>query len=87
MTRARRQVFLLADGGPPSPFVRELIRGSRGVSVFGRSPEEEAPCPRCVEGRLTRRENARNRSVFYGCTNWPYCRHTQPSSPVRGHRG
>ena len=86
MTRARRQVFLLADGGPPSPFVRELIRGSRGVSVFGRSPEEEAPCPRCVEGRLTRRENARNRSVFYGCTNWPYCRHTQPACPARGHR-
>ena len=84
MTRARRQVFLLADGGPPSPFVRELIRGSRGVSVFGRSPEEEAPCPRCVEGRLTRRENARNRSVFYGCSNWPYCEHSQPACPACG---
>ena len=84
MTRARRQVFLLADGGPPSPFVQELIEGNRGVAVFGRSPEQEAPCPRCVEGRLVRRENARNRSVFYGCSNWPYCKHRQPPCPACG---
>ena len=84
MTRARRQVFLLADGGPPSPFVQELIEGNRGASVFGRSPEEEAPCPRCVEGRLVRRENARNGSVFYGCSNWPYCEHRQPPCPACG---
>ena len=84
MTRARRRVFLLADGGPPSPFVRELIERNRGVAVFGRSPEKEASCPRCVEGRLVRRENSRNRSVFYGCSNWPYCQHRQPSCPACG---
>ncbi len=84
MTRARRQVFLLADGGPPSAFVQELIDGNRGVAVFGRSPEQDAPCPRCVEGRLVRRENARNRSVFYGCSNWPYCKHRQPACPACG---
>ena len=84
MTRARRQVFLLADGGPPSPFVQELIEGNRGVAVFGRSPEQEAPCPQCVEGHLVRRENARNGSAFYGCSNWPYCEHRQPSCPACG---
>ena len=84
MTRARRQVFLLADGGPPSPFVQELIKGNPCVAVFGRSPEQDAPCPRCVEGRLVRRENARNRSVFYGCSYWPYCQHRQPSCPACG---
>ena len=85
MTRARRQVFLLADEGPPSPFVRELIEGNRGVTVFGRSPEEEEePCPRCVEGRLVRRENARSGSAFHGCSNWPYCEHRQPSCPACG---
>ena len=83
MTRARRQVYLLADGGPPSPFVQELIEGG-GVAVFGRSPEEEAPCPRCVEGRLVHRERARDRSVFHGCSNWPYCRHRQPACPACG---
>ena len=83
MTRARRQVYLLADGGPPSPFVQELIKGD-GVVVFGRPPEEETPCPRCVEGRLVRRENARNKSVFYGCSNWPYCEHRQPPCPACG---
>ena len=83
MTRARRRVYLLADGGPPSPFVQELIEG-RGVAVFGRSPEKEAPCPKCVEGRLVHRERARDRSVFYGCSNWPYCRHRQPACPACG---
>ncbi len=84
MTRARRQVFLLADGGPPSPFVQELIAGNSGVAVFGRSPEKEAPCPKCIEGRLVRRENARNGSAFHGCSNWPYCEHRQPSCPACG---
>ena len=93
MTRARRQVFLLADGGPPSPFVRELIEATPGAAVFGRSPEKDAPCPRCVEGRLVRRENARSRSVFYGCSNWPYCGYTRntqqpgPRETAPGHGG
>ena len=31
--------FLLADGGPPSEFVSELIGGGYDVDVFGRPPE------------------------------------------------
>ena len=34
MTRARRAVFLLADGGTPSSFVQELIDGSYDITVF-----------------------------------------------------
>ena len=84
ITRARRQVFLLADGGPPSPFVVELIEGNYDVGVFGRLAEEHVPCPTCVRGHLVRRENARNRGVFYGCSNWPYCEHTLPPCPACG---
>ena len=84
LTRARRHVFVLADGGPPSPFVMELIDGNYDVAVFGRLPEKEVPCPKCVRGNLVRRENARNHSSFYGCSNWPYCEHRQPPCPACG---
>ena len=39
LTRARRKVFLLAEGGPPYAFVTELIDGKYDVTVFGRLPE------------------------------------------------
>ena len=84
LTRARRQVFLLAEGGPPSAFITELIDGSFDVAVFGRLPKGNVPCPHCKEGRLEQRENARNGSVFYGCSNWPYCGHTVRPCPKCG---
>ena len=84
LTRARRQVFLLAEGGPPSSFVTELTDGGYDVTVFGRPPEGEIPCPQCKEGRMERRENARDGSVFYGCSNWPYCEHTGRPCPKCG---
>ena len=84
ITRARRQVFLLADGGPPSAFVTELIDGRYDVEVFGRPPEADVSCPRCGGGRMERRENARSGSVFYGCSNFPLCEHTARACPKCG---
>ncbi len=84
MTRARRRVYLLADGGPPSEFVTELIDGGYDVSVFGRPPEGDVSCPRCTGGRLVRRENARSGGVFYGCSNFPLCEHTVSACPRCG---
>ena len=83
MTRARRRGFLPAEGGPPSPFVRELIGGDCDAAVFGSPPEADVPCPVCVEGRLGRRRNARNGGTFHGCSNRPYREHTRPPRPVR----
>ncbi len=84
ITRARHQVFLLADGGAPSSFARELIDGGYDITAFGRLPEADVPCPRCKEGRLERRESARDRGTFYGCSNWPYCEHTGRPCPSCG---
>ena len=84
LTRARRQAYLLADGGPPSSFVTELIDGGYDITVFGRPPEAQVPCPQCKEGRLERRENARDGGVFYGCSNWPLCEHTERPCPLCG---
>ena len=84
ITRARRQAFLLADGGPPSEFVTELIDSGYDVEVFGRPPEGEVSCPRCTGGRLQRRENARDGGIFYGCSNFPLCEHTARACPRCG---
>ena len=75
MTRARRAVYLLADRGAPSSFVQELIDGSYDITVLGRLPENDVSCPVCVTGLLERRENSRDRSTFYVCSNRPYCDH------------
>ena len=84
VTRARRQVFLLADGGPPSEFVTELIDRGYDIEVFGRPPESDVSCPRCVGGRLVRRKNSRIGNVFYGCSNFPLCEYTTSACPRCG---
>ncbi len=84
ITRAKRQVFLLADGGPPSEFITELIEDGYDVCSFGRPSEGDVPCPRCVGGLLKRRNNVRDGSVFYGCSNFPLCEHTVRSCPRCG---
>ena len=84
ITRARRRVFLLAGDGLLSPFAIELIGGEYDVTVFGRSPEQDVPCPLCVEGRLTKRDYGRNGGTFFGCSNYPYCEHMQRSCPTCG---
>ncbi len=77
MTRARRQVYLLADGGSPSSFVQELIGEAYDVEVFGRLPEAPLACPTCKTGQLQRRENSRTKRAFYGCSNWPLCEYSR----------
>ena len=81
MTRARRGVYLLADSGPPSSFITELIQDGYDVTVFGRPLDKDVACPKCVEGHLEQRENSQDGGTFYGCSNYPYCDHTQPPCP------
>ena len=45
--------FLLAEGGPPSAFVKELIGGGYDVTTFGRPPEGRRALP-TVQGRAAR---------------------------------
>ena len=77
ITRARRQAFLLADGDSPSSFVAELINGSYDVTVFGRPREDDVSCARCRKGRLMERRNTQDGSVFFGCSNYPWCDYTR----------
>ncbi len=83
ITRAGRQVFLLAEGGPPSVYVRELLDGGYDVTEFGRTPDAMIPCPHCSGGQLRRRESGVGR-VFFGCSNFPLCEYTARACPKCG---
>ena len=84
LTRARRRVFLIAGDGPPSSFATELVHGGYDITLFGRRPAPETPCPACTGGRLQPREHPRTGETFYGCSNYPLCRHGQPACPSCG---
>ena len=84
LTRAKRQVFLLAEGGAPSSFINELIGRGYDVEVFGRQPEADVACPRCELGKLRRRESANNGHFFYGCSNFPLCEYISRPCPKCG---
>ena len=83
MTRARRRTFILEGGGPRSPFVAELLATPNRISVFGRPTDMDASCPVCKKGQLVRRKDPNSRT-FFGCSNYPYCEHTEPACPACG---
>lgn len=80
LTRSRRRTFLLEDKGPRSAFVEELLlKGGRLDTVDLRNADDPH-CPECKKGRLVQR-TGKGSQRFYGCSNYPYCRHTQPPCP------
>ena len=81
MTRARYRTFLLEEGGPRSVFTDELLAAPDGIDVLGQPPALDAACPHCGAGRLVRRTGPQA-SVFYGCSSYPYCEHTEPACPA-----
>lgn len=83
LTRAKRQVYLLA-GNVPSAFVAELMEDGEGVTVFGRDPQGDVACARCEEGRVLRRQNKRDGSIFYSCSNRPLCDYETSPCPECG---
>ena len=83
LTRAKRQVYLLA-GDVPSSFVDEVLEDGDGVAVFGRDRQGDVACSRCEEGRLVRRQNKKDRGIFYSCSNRPLCEFTASPCPECG---
>ena len=63
----------------PSP--PELKDGGYHIAHFGQPPAPDAPCPRCVEGKLQPRKRPGTHETFYGCSNYPYCDYSQPACP------
>ncbi len=82
LTRARRHVYLIADGPHPSSFATELMHGGYDIAYFGSPPAPEAPCPHCSKGKLQPRKRPDSHEIFYGCSNYPYCTYAQPPCPA-----
>ena len=81
LTRAKRRVCLLEYGAPRSPFVEELLHAGGGIQTFGSPNATDANCPECKKGHLVQRRTNESGGRFYGCSNYPYCEHTQPACP------
>ena len=80
MTRARQQVYLVADVANPSVFVRELLDRQPNIRRIGRFADDDAPlCPRC-DGRLVVSQTGKSRR----CANHPLCKYRAPRCDACG---
>jgi DNA helicase-4 len=79
LTRAKEKVFLLTETGKVSPFINEVIQSPFDVEIFGRKPKTNISCPACVMGVLNLKKG--QSSAFWGCSNYPYCEHTEQACP------
>lgn len=83
LTRARREVTLLAVEGLESPFVVELMKHPDVVVVDGTGGGASVRiCPACDQGSLVARKGPYG--AFFGCSTFPRCRHTEKVSDSAG---
>jgi DNA helicase-4 len=77
LTRARRDVTVIAPRKQMSPFVVELLRYQNVVTetAEGAPASPPTPCRSCGTGTMTRRKG--RYGWFLGCTNFPACTNTQ----------
>ncbi len=80
LTRASRGTFILCNRRKPSRYIHELceIAGDdvRFETVDGKELDQ---CPTCLVGQMVERQG-RNNTTFYGCNQFPECRHTRQAN-------
>lgn len=85
VTRARLRCYLLADMSRPSTFIKELLENDYPLDTqeFGADANSLKPqlvaCPKCDKGTLQPRKG--KWGVFYGCSNYPHCNHSEQGCP------
>jgi len=72
ITRARKNVYLIASKKNPSSFVREIETGDYKIDIEGIS-EGNVACPECKTGVIISREG--RHGMFFSCSNYPYCQY------------
>ena len=70
MTRTKNANYLLVNKKRPSRFVEELLLENKNIKIMN----DILYCPKC-HGRLILRGGRYGK--FYGCQNYPNCRHTR----------
>jgi len=66
----------------PNPCQTTLpdARGKPGKPVARIEKSTEHPCPECGEGFLQRRPGKKKNTFWWGCDNYPKCKHTSPDN-------
>jgi len=85
LTRARRSVAMFTVIGKVSEFLIELVEDKR-LDILDRQgqPTSATVCPKCRKGFLVERHS--RFGPFFGCTNYPLCKHTIHQRRQRGPR-
>lgn len=78
VTRAKKEVYILADKQSTSEFIDEILYGDYGINAIGRKIKPTR-CPECKTGDIE--PVTWNDSIFYSCTNYPYCRYRPQTCP------
>jgi DNA helicase IV len=87
LTRARHHVYLITHPHTASIFIREMLDQNYPViKVDDTNPEQsfiaKTPCPACTVGTLTPKDSSFG--SFFGCSNYPVCKHTMAACPRCG---
>ena len=78
MTRAKKQVFILADRNQVSKFVEEITHDNPAISIIG-DPPFFIECPECKKGSITGAIQ-KGKSVF-SCNRYPVCKYVANMCP------
>lgn len=80
LTRTKKLFYAIATNGKESPFYKELIEDNQTNGFVVQMNELEydlGTCPKCKTGKLISRQAGKSSKEFLGCSNYPYCEHTQ----------
>jgi len=76
LTRTKGKVFILAHMYQKSVFMDELLEDHKNdIYQLNLGSEDSESCPECKKGYLVKRKGVQH--WFYGCSNYPFCEHTQ----------
>ena len=78
ITRAKKQVYLLADPEYPSSFIKEILRDNYECNIVRKHEFSMIHCPNCQTGFIIKREHL---GKFYSCNNYPYCKYKAKTCP------
>jgi len=79
VTRAKKQVYLIASGNHPSVFAMEVEKEGYDMIVDNPRAKRDVLCPDCGTGVIVNRRG--DYGEFYSCSNYPYCAYRPPPCP------
>lgn len=83
LTRTKNKTYILSSNMNESIFVKELMTKQNirmNKTNLENTTHERLACPKCLVGVLTERRAIHSKKQFVGCSNYPNCDYTLPST-------